>query len=73
MPYSYTDNKFDADGNVIDTDEPGPFKTATYYGDVFSIPADIFERAVRLMSSTGHQSLMLWHQMIQGNYIIHYV
>ena len=66
MPYSQTEYKYDAEYNVIETDEPGPHITPTYYGDTCSIPAEIFERAIRLMSSTAHQSLILWHQMIQG-------
>ena len=66
LPYSQTAHKYDSEYNTVETDEPGPHVTPTYYGDTCSIPAEHFERAIRLMSSTVHQSLILWHQMIQG-------
>lgn len=66
LPYSYTDRKYDHDGNWIETDEVGPYLTPTYYGPTKTIPANIFERIFKLISSTPHQSLLLWHQCIQG-------
>ena len=66
LPYSYTERKYDQDGNVVETEETGPFLTPTYYGHVEKIPATIFERLFRLISSTPHAALLLWHQCIQG-------
>ena len=66
LPYSYTERKYDQDGNVVETEEAGPFLTPTYYGPVEKIPATIFERLFRLISSTPHAALLLWHQSIQG-------
>ena len=66
---SYTANRYDADYNTVET-ENGPFVTPTYYGDTCSIPAEHFERIVRLISSTAHQALQLWHQTIQGTFFI---
>ena len=66
MPHAITENKYDPDFNIIETNEPGPFQTSTYYGDTCSIPAKNFERLFKLISTDTHQALMLWHQQIQG-------
>ena len=66
LPCVQTENKYDYDYNIIDTNEPGPFITRTYYGDTCSIPAELFERLFWLMSSNCHQALLMWHQQIQG-------
>ena len=66
MPTVQTENKYDYDYNIIDTDESGPFNTPIYYGDTCSIPAEHFERLCQLLSTNAHQALMIWHQQIQG-------
>ena len=66
LPYATTEEKYDHDYNIIETDEPGPYTTYTYYGDTCSIPAHIFERIFWLICTHSHQALLLWHQHIQG-------
>lgn len=66
LPSVPTEDKYDHDYNIIESNEPGPYITHTYYGDTCSIPAELFERLFWLMSSNCHQALLLWHQQIQG-------
>ena len=72
LPYSYTDKKYDFDGNVIEDAEDGPHVTPTYYGPVEDIPATTFERLFKLISSTPHAALILWHQTMQGILTVFY-
>ena len=66
IPYTHTENRYDYDYNIIETDEPGPFVTPVYYGDTCAIPAENFERLFWLISTHTHQALLLWHHQIQG-------
>ena len=61
-----TDRQYDEDFNQIGGEDNGPYTTYIYSGPTGEIPASIFEKLFRLISSHAHQALMLFHQMIQG-------
>ena len=54
----------DVDGNII-SDEPMELRRFNY--STGSIPSERYEELIRLMTKDFHQSLMLYHQLIQGN------
>ena len=55
----------DEDRNIVG---PGPVELRHYQHNTGLIPSRQIEELLRLIAKDHHQSIILYHQLIQGNY-----
>ena len=76
--YIQTRHRYDPDYNRLEdeTGDENDFQerelhiVPTYNAAADTIPAEIYEKLFRLISSTPDQAIMLWHQSVQGIILI---